>query len=282
MKKVISVGVVLAALLLAPAVGFAFSDWDLTGTYSIEFTCVTGCAGTYLHSMTVDSMDVVSGDFSGMGYYIPDPTYTWDVDGNVTDSDLTAHILYTGVGAGYFVDLVGMVEPDGSLSGTAVSSSGQTFTWKSVSGMATPSEFTVVNGGGNIYDTKGKKIWTFGTEVNVDSDGMLVGGHFTYQHHPSKLTCHFTTISDLVIVGDTATFDAMGPCSDGTAKSVMITIEDMGEPGAKVDWLTITGDISLARRLIDGGNFQVNGALYDDIAAPDSEDYTLYADGSKI
>ncbi|MEK7535417.1 MAG: hypothetical protein AAB590_00155 [Patescibacteria group bacterium] len=285
MKKTIVSGLVLGIFLLTPVIGFAYSDWDLTGTYTVEFTCVTNCVGIYPHSMTIDSMDVVTGTFSGDGYYIPNPTYTWDLSGTSTDSDLIAHILYTGTGAGYYVDLVGTIAGDGTLSGVATSSANQTFTWETTSGMATSSQFTVVNGGGNIYDSKGKKLWTFGSEINVDSDGMLMDdSHFTYQHHPSKLTCHFTDISNLVIAttttSDVATFDASGPCSDNTTKSVTITIEDWGEPGAHVDMIEISGDLSLPKQDIDGGNFQVNGDLYTDLSTPDSEDFTLYADGS--
>ncbi|HEY4493280.1 MAG TPA: hypothetical protein VJB98_01535 [Candidatus Paceibacterota bacterium] len=284
MKKFVVYVLAALALMAAPAVGMAYSDWDLTGTYTVEFTCVTNCSGMYPHSMTVSSMDVMSGLFSGTGYYIPDPSYAWDLNGTSTDSDVTAHILYTGSNAGYYVDMIGTVAGDGTMSGTAVSGSGQTFTWETTSGAATPAEFTVVNGGGNIYDTRGKKIWTFGSEVRVDSDGVLSGGHFTLQNHQSKLTCHFMDISNLVIAttttSDVADFDATGECSDNTTKTVHITIEDMGEPGAKVDRITITGDLSFGPRVIDGGNFQVNGDLYADLSAPDSEDFTLYADGS--
>lgn len=109
--------------------------WDLTGSYVIEFTCTSGCSGTYPHTMNITSVDLTSGDFSGDGNYNPNPDYTWDVSGNVSDSSLTFTIVYTGLNPGYTVNASGTIASDGTLSGTATGP-GQSFDWQSTSGAA--------------------------------------------------------------------------------------------------------------------------------------------------
>lgn len=111
--------------------------WDLSETYILEYTCISGCSGVYPHTMNVTSMDLETGNFSGDGYYNPDLGYTWDMSGNVTDSAIEFHITYTGKNNGYTVEVVGTIANDGTLSGTATSSSNQTFEWVSSSGSAT-------------------------------------------------------------------------------------------------------------------------------------------------
>lgn len=137
-----------------------------------------------------------------------------------------------------------------------------------------------VNGGGHIYSTPKRKAWTFGSGIVMDLDGDG-SGHFTLaQHTGSKWTCNFDEISNLVVSGDTATFDATGACNDGVSRTVSITMTDNGEPGAGVDELMVTGDVTIDNgaggpRLINGGNFQVA-----DAAALFDRSYTLFADGS--
>ena len=121
-------------------VGEEVSFWDLVGSYIIEFFCISGCGGTYSHTMNVDSHDTGTGEFSGDGYYNPDPGYTWDLEGTLVGNVIDALVTYTGIGAGYTVDLEGAVAADGTLSGLATSSSDQTFTWESVAGAATEVE----------------------------------------------------------------------------------------------------------------------------------------------
>lgn len=115
-----------------------YVGWDLRGEYQLDFVCTSGCSGTYSHMMSVDSMDLETGEFSGTGYFEPDPDYTWDVNGELDGSNVDFGIVYTGTGAGYTVDLVGSVDVDGVLSGTAESSSSQTFTWEVVDKVFSP------------------------------------------------------------------------------------------------------------------------------------------------
>ena len=93
MKKIIYLSIAIATVLaMTPSVG-AVAEWDLTGTYVIDFVCTSGCSGTYTHTMNVTSMDLVTGDFSGVGnYYIGTPT--WTVSGNVDGSSVDFRIDY--------------------------------------------------------------------------------------------------------------------------------------------------------------------------------------------
>jgi len=145
MKKILilSVGVLTLLLAFAIAVGSAkaASEWNILGTYVVDFTLTAD--GTYPHTMNIDSMDLATGNFSGTGYYNADHSYTWTVTGKVTDSAVTFHILYTGSNAGYAIDATGVIAGDGSMSGTAIGP-GQTFTWVTTSGNA-------VNNLGHLY-----------------------------------------------------------------------------------------------------------------------------------
>ncbi len=51
-------------------------------------------------------------------------------------SGVEFNVLYTGINAGYYVDATGVINNDGTLAGTAISSSGQTFTFASSSSCA--------------------------------------------------------------------------------------------------------------------------------------------------
>jgi hypothetical protein len=83
-------------------------------------------------------MDLSTGVFGGTGSYDPNPGYSWDItSGVVVGSDIDFTITYNNLGAGYSVILDGVIASNGSMSGTAVSSSGQTFTWTSPAGSAT-------------------------------------------------------------------------------------------------------------------------------------------------
>ena len=137
MKEKIFLGVIVVSFVMLAETAFATPIWDLTGTYTIVFHCTSGCSGDWPHSMTINVMDLGTGGFSGNGNYIPDPGYTWDVTGTVSDSSVEFSILYTGKNAGYYVDLIGTIASDGTMSGTATSSSGQTFTWETTTGAAT-------------------------------------------------------------------------------------------------------------------------------------------------
>ena len=108
--------------------------WNVAGTYPLDF--VTGGA-TYSHSMsvaTVRPMSATASKFSGTGFYVPDPSYTWTVKGSVHDSTIDFVIVYTGTNAGYSVTATGTIAANGSMSGTATSSTLQALTWSTPAG----------------------------------------------------------------------------------------------------------------------------------------------------
>jgi hypothetical protein len=127
---------ILAVTLAVPAVAAAYTSptWNLNGTYTLDLTCTSGCSGDYVHSMTITATSDVSGAVSGTGFYDAIPGYTWTVTGQVTGWDVTFHVLYTGLNAGYTVDLAGAINQYGGMAGSATSSAGQAFTWKTTSG----------------------------------------------------------------------------------------------------------------------------------------------------
>ncbi len=110
--------------------------WDLRNTYTVDFTCTLNCSGTTSHTMVINTENFVTGDFSGTGVKNGDPSVTWTITGNQQSYDVTFHILYTGVGAGYTIDGKGLVKPAGNLDGSATSSNNEKFKWLTTSGLA--------------------------------------------------------------------------------------------------------------------------------------------------
>lgn len=104
--------------------------WDLTGTYIVYW-------GGNRHQMVVDNMDLVTGEFSGHGTFLDAPGYFWTMTGHLDGYSFNFRIVYTETLPGYYVDTTGTVAPDGSLSGSGVSSIGENFTFHSTSGAAT-------------------------------------------------------------------------------------------------------------------------------------------------
>ena len=88
----------------------------------------------YNHTLTVDSIQptgLASFTFTGHGSWDGDAKdYTWTATGSVTGEALTMHLVYTGTGnPGYTVDASATIDPaTGTLTGTASSSAGQSFT----------------------------------------------------------------------------------------------------------------------------------------------------------
>lgn len=120
-------------------------ECDLRGQYVIEYTCTSGCSGVYPHTMNINTMNFVTGDFWGDGFYNPTPAFTWDLTGNTTGSAITYTVVYTGLNPGYTVTATGTISGGGTFSGTASSNTGQTFTFASTSGSCstlTPQKIT--------------------------------------------------------------------------------------------------------------------------------------------
>ena len=109
MKKIITIlSVSLLAFAFATSVSAAAPNWDITGAWTwVQYPCV-GCTSGATHTMTIDvgAFDVCTGDFSGTGVQVGDPTNTWTVAGNVNrdniEFDLTCDIgsHYAGIYSG--------------------------------------------------------------------------------------------------------------------------------------------------------------------------------------
>jgi len=132
MKKILGILSGLVLTLAFASTVSAVENWDLTGTYTIDFVCTSGCSGTYTHQMNVTSMNLVTGDFSGTGNYYGPPT--WTHIGNVDGSSVDFVVDYDS--SSYYVNVDGTIASDGSMSGTA-SNASQAFTWSTTAGYAT-------------------------------------------------------------------------------------------------------------------------------------------------
>jgi hypothetical protein len=103
----------LSAAILGTAHAAAPS-WQLNPS-SITFTCG---GSPYAHTLNTVTENQFTGDFTGTGSYVADPSTTWDVTGNVSGSNVTFKIVYATGNPGYTLNGVGTVENDGSVSGT--------------------------------------------------------------------------------------------------------------------------------------------------------------------
>jgi len=116
-----------------------------------------------------------------------------------------------------------------------------------------------VTGGGKINTLGGKKAaWTFAGTVGNLEDGSV--GQFQIVDHANKITYHCNNdFSYLVFTGDKAEFTGnFTNNKNANTDELTIIIEDLGEPGAGVDKISVTGFITLSTTLISGGNFQVH------------------------
>ena len=127
MKWILS-SLLALALLMVAAVSAATPNWDIRGTWNLDFN--TG--GTdYLHTMIVQDFDRTTGEFTGTGSWNADPIdYPWSVTGTVSGDEVTFHILYGGTGnPGYTVDATGEITPCGFKMSGSATGPGQTFAW---------------------------------------------------------------------------------------------------------------------------------------------------------
>ena len=108
--------------------------WTLTSPVHIDFN-IGG--NDYNHTMTVTGVTPSSNNslsYTATGVYDPDPSYTWNGSGTVSGSNVTLNLVYTGTSAGYALQLVGTIAPNGSMSGTETGSN--TGTWSAAAGSA--------------------------------------------------------------------------------------------------------------------------------------------------
>jgi len=87
----------------------------------------------YNHTLIVDAIQptgLASFTFTGHGTWDNDPgDYTWTATGSVSGETLTMNLVYNGANPGYSVNASATIDPaTGSLTGSASSSAGQSFT----------------------------------------------------------------------------------------------------------------------------------------------------------
>lgn len=117
MKKLI---LMVALIMMLGMVSLAQADnINIIGTY--EYAGFKG--SLYTHTMTIDFMDLQTGYFSGTGFYNPNPSYTWVINGIVTEASLSSHLVYTGTAEGYWSDWLGTIDSVGTIVGTTMDSS---------------------------------------------------------------------------------------------------------------------------------------------------------------
>jgi len=92
----------------------ATPNWRLNPS-SITFTCG---GSPYAHALNTVSENQFTGNFTGSGYYVADPSTTWNATGNVSGSNVTFQIVYATGNPGYTLNGIGTIANDGSVSGT--------------------------------------------------------------------------------------------------------------------------------------------------------------------
>ena len=135
--------------------------WNIVGDWSLRFML----GGAYEHDMIVTFQNMYTGVFSGTGYYIPNISYTWDIQGTsiVVGNTIILDLIYTGSNPGYTVHAVGTIDNDGTIiSGSWSSSANQSGTWSSYSGVA--NKETVGNGYPGLFS--GQQTFTFLTDAD--------------------------------------------------------------------------------------------------------------------
>lgn len=150
--------------------------WDMTGTYTIQYF-LDGHQYDHTDTITVTSYDDPM-TFTGTGFYNPDPRYTETVTGTLTGDNLEFTVDYTGLNPTYALDADGTVAPDGSLSGSATSNTGQHFTWTAI-GKARPFGFTTSCASGVFVSSKGgtQSLPTVpGHKYRIDVSGTYYAG----------------------------------------------------------------------------------------------------------
>lgn len=125
MNKKILLGVIVVTFAMLSGTAFATPNWDIKGTWTWNYYYG---GGTYTHTMIIDTFDTVTGDFSGHGFYNPNPSYTWDIIGTVDGDNIDFYIDYTGLNPSYYIDATGTIDSSTQMSGDATAP-GQVATW---------------------------------------------------------------------------------------------------------------------------------------------------------
>lgn len=110
--------------------------WDITGTWTFNDIYL----GTpYVHTMTINTLDPVTGAFSGTGFYNASPALTWTITGTEDGNTISFDLLTGGSVPGVHLLGSGNVDSATMMSGTGTQSNlnPNNVTWTAV-GQATP------------------------------------------------------------------------------------------------------------------------------------------------
>src|SRR3989344_6822900 len=122
------------SLFAMPAAAFAAAPlWTLGAPSAITFSCG---GGSYPHTLDTVVQDA-AGNLSGTGHYDPNAGYTWDLTGTISGNDIAFTIVYTGIALGSTYNSAGVINPDGSITGTTDSNC-QSFSMPAGSATAPP------------------------------------------------------------------------------------------------------------------------------------------------
>jgi len=107
--------------------------WSLPKGTPIQLQVNQGAA-QFNHVLIVNSIEPTSQSslsFTGHGYWADlngpnGPVYNWTATGTIVGNQLSLHLLYTSGAPGYTADDTATINPDGSATGTATDSNGDT------------------------------------------------------------------------------------------------------------------------------------------------------------
>lgn len=119
---------------------------EIVGTWNLNFVY----GGNYQHTLIIDSYDYDSGNFTGTGFYNSNMSYTWLATGNISGANITLHIVYTGINAGYTVNATGILSPSETITGNW-SGPGQVGVWSG--------NGDVMTNAGPCWREGGSRIW---------------------------------------------------------------------------------------------------------------------------
>lgn len=109
----------------------AFDGVTPEGEYDVNLTCTSGCSGLYPHRMRITTWNPATGAFAGTGFYVPDPSIHWIVEGTTSGSSYELTYTYVGSNAGFVGTASGTLDPTGAPTTGAGGSTANalTYTW---------------------------------------------------------------------------------------------------------------------------------------------------------
>lgn len=280
MKKILGILSGLVLTLAFASTVSAAENWDMTGTYTIDYVCTSGCSGTYPHTMNVTSHDTDTGAFLGNGHYDSNNAYTWDLTGDTSGSTVDYLVTYTGLNPGYTVTATGIITADGTISGTALSSSSQAFTWSTTSGVAkfnryaeitAPDEDEIVHGDVSFEAYLMDNDYDY-VDWAVREGTCAAGTNTVFGNVDGYSNTYSWTLADTYKYEFTAVADTSG-WNGGMYCFIFNPREDSGETGIRLtrEFYIAEGKVSGGGQIIeefgpkpkDNHKISFGGAIYD-------------------